>query len=72
MLQTPESTSEWKVTDDRPPLPVFCEVSGVRAPVHSGSSLLDCFEQFFSRDIVKIIKSNTNRYAASSLDKMTS
>lgn len=60
----------WIFDDTPPALPVFSEISGVSAPLDSTSTVSDCFNIFFSRDMVKHIKTETNRYAASIIDKL--
>lgn len=60
----------WTEEDGKPALPVFQEDSGVKAEINSDSSVFDCFSLFFDLAMIKIIKTETNRYAATSIAEM--
>lgn len=60
----------WTFTDSPPQGPIFEEQSGVSAPIDATSSALDCFSIFVPETMVKLFKSETNRYAASITDKL--
>ncbi|XP_039301196.1 piggyBac transposable element-derived protein 4-like, partial [Nilaparvata lugens] len=60
----------WNSDDNLPDLPVFEEISGVRADLDETSTEFDCFSLFFSKEVMKNIKVETNRYAGCTIIKL--
>lgn len=60
----------WCSVDTPIDMPIFEEQPCVTAPIDNTSTALDCFQVFFSDFVVKLIKQETNRYAASMYTKL--
>lgn len=65
-----DDESDWSQTDSRPQGFVFEEQCGVIAALDADCTEYDCFSLFFSPDIFRHVKTETNRYAASWLNEM--
>jgi hypothetical protein len=69
-VNLPQISNSWSDQDKNVQLPVFEEVIGVCAPVNAGYDEFDCFSLFFTREFMKIIKMETNRYAGTCIEKL--
>ncbi|XP_014479571.1 PREDICTED: uncharacterized protein LOC106746933 [Dinoponera quadriceps] len=61
---------EWTSVDKPPLLPVFDELSGITAAVDESSTPFQIFSLFFPESMIKLFKSETNKYAKSITDKL--
>ncbi|CAG5033836.1 unnamed protein product [Parnassius apollo] len=61
----------YEAVQQPPENPVFQEISRVLAPIDENSSLFDCFSIFFPDSFWKLLKTETNRYAAQMKAKQT-
>lgn len=61
-----DEANGWTYVPREQPLeqPLFESPSGVRAPVDENSSPYECLSEFMTQDFWKLIKTETNRYAA--------
>lgn len=62
--------SDWSTKDILPQLPVFQEECKVTAAVDKDSTELDFFYIFFDETIIRKIKTETNRYAGCTIEKL--
>ncbi|KAF8770192.1 PiggyBac transposable element-derived protein like [Argiope bruennichi] len=62
--------SEWSTNDILPQLPVFQEECKVTAAVDKDSTELDFFNIFFDETFIRKMKTETNRYAGCTIEKM--
>lgn len=60
----------WSNTDNQPQLPVFHEVSGIKANIDETSTPFEIFSLFFPDSLIRTFKSETNKYAKSITDKL--
>ncbi|CAK1581773.1 unnamed protein product [Parnassius mnemosyne] len=71
-LREMDEANGWTYVPRERPLedPVFEEVCRVLAPIDKNSSEIDCFSVFFTNDFWKLLKTETNRYAAQMKTKL--
>ncbi|XP_046406610.1 uncharacterized protein LOC124171477 [Ischnura elegans] len=60
----------WSDQDMAVELPVFEEDVGVSATVDAQSDEFDCFSLFFPKEMIKLVKTETNRYAGQCIEKL--
>lgn len=61
----------WSLVDDQPLVPEFDEMnSGITANIDDTSTPFDVFSLFFPEWLVKLFKSETNKYAKAMTDKL--
>lgn len=65
-----QSAQDWSELDDQPPLPVFQEEVGAASHFSDASEEFDFFTYFFDGNIIRHIKSETNRYAGNVIAAM--
>lgn len=64
--QTRADCSDWSDTDEQPELPVF-EMGTSSVPIDPNCDPFHCFSVFFYLNMIKLIKTETNRYAAETI-----